>query len=241
MPESLQHHSLRESSIVRPINDNGTLFIGDSQFVQTAQLSNFSQDDKGICRVSLARQAFSSHAGTHADSPAHFESDTALPVLPEDSYSGSSLLLDVSHSLRNDLQISRSMIEDVIAQCDVGKAELIRRFLIRSNKESTYSHIPRALFPHLTKEAASFFGNRGARMVAIDTPSVDHPKEQCLSGAVHGLLYEARTAIVENVDLGRVSTGKGEVVTIFDPVRTFADARGISQMYFFPDNQDGTR
>ena len=63
---------------------------------------------------------------------------------------------------------------------------------------------------------------------------VDHPEEKCLCGAVHGLLYDARAAIVENVALGRLGTQKGEVVTMFDPARIYADARGIAQMYFFP-------
>ncbi len=234
MQESFSLNRLREASIVRRADDAGTLFVGDTPFDQSADLRNFSEGEGSACRVSLVKRSFSSHAGTHADSPAHFQTDTSLPALPEELYSGSSLVLDASKLLRSDFQITRAMLEDVLALHGKRVPDDVRSFLLRTNAENAHPAEAREMFPHLTKEAASFLVDTGARMIGIDTPSVDHPQEKCLSGAVHGLLYEARAAILENVDLSKLSTREGEVTTIFDPTRSFVDARGIAQMYFFP-------
>lgn len=240
MRESLSLHRLQEASIVRSVKDNGTLFHGDATFDQNASVRNFSEAQNSACRVSVVRQSFSSHAGTHADTPAHFKVDEKLPILPDDLYSGQGMVIDVSAGLRSDMRVTRAVLEDALAAGKIDPAGA-KAFLLRTNAENFYSGDPRQMFPHLTKDGAEFLVNAGTQMVGIDTPSVDHPEEKCLSGAVHGLLYDARTAIVENVGLRKLRTGRGEVATMFDPARSFVDARGISQMYFFPNPEDANR
>lgn len=232
MPIYFSPESLTNYSIARSHSDNGTRFQGDTPFSQKAKLVDFLQGSGGTCRVSIVSQTFSSHAGTHADNPAHFKDYPSMAVFSDDLYTGKSTVLDVSNALRSDLMITRTMLEDTFAK--IKNESDIERILLRTSPESLYARVPQSHFAHLQKSSAEFLVSKGVRMVAIDTPSVDHPEEKCLSGAVHGVLYDARAAIVENIDLSNMTTGCGELVTVFDPARQYADARGISQMYFFP-------
>lgn len=231
MFSSISFNRLPNYSIVRMPNDAGAAFPGDTPFEQESEIRNFSPE--GICRVSRVQQVFSSHAGTHADQPMHFE-DAPQHALTANQYSGKALLLDVSNRIQQDGLVTRAMIEDVIAQY-FSEAKLHgSRVLLRTNLASQYSSEVQEMFPHLAKDVAGLLSEHRVPMVAIDTPSVDHPRETCLSGAVHGALYQARTAIVENIALKGKGSKSGEVVTFFDSSRNFEDSRGISEMLFIP-------
>lgn len=228
---SFSFSRLPDYSIVRMPNDAGTVFPGDTAFEQESEMHNFSPE--GICRVSRVQRVFSSHAGTHADQPMHFE-DVPQHPFAENQYSGKALLLDVSNRIEQDGLVTRAMIEDAIAKHFSDSQVHGARILLRTNPNPPYPSESQKLFPHLATDAAGLLSQYRVPMVAIDTPSVDHPSEKCLSGAVHGALYQARTAIIENIAIKDRGSKSGEVVTFFDDSRNFQDARGISEILFVP-------
>lgn len=231
MPINFSLSRLPDYSIVRSQSDNGTTFPDDTTFSQEPELRNFST--QGVCRVSRVQQRFSSHAGTHADQPMHFE-DSPMRLFVDSQYSGNAVLLDVSGRIQKDGIVTRAMIEDTIAEHLSLSDSQGACILLRTNTAPHYSTTPQTIFPYLDQDVAGFAEANHAPMIAIDTPSVDHPSEECLSGAVHGALYRARTAIVENIAIRDRGSKAGEVITFFDKARSFEDARGISEMLFIP-------
>lgn len=253
MLESTPYHRLQEHSIVRSPQDNGTLFPGDTLFYSNAEFCNFSQEEH-TCRVSKVTQAFSSHAGTHADNPSHFHPSPDCREFSQYVYQGEAVIIDVSKRLMGQKAITRTMIEEALADIVTLRKASQRRVLIRTNEAEKYPDAPTDQFVHFSKDAARFLADERLSdsrlpwiwdlppterfgMIGIDTPSVDHPTEKDLMRGVHGIFYDARIAIVENVDLGRQKPAQGTLVTIFDPKRRFPDAKGIAEMYFFPSQQ----
>ena len=231
MSPSFSLSRLPDYSIARMPNDASAAFPDDTVFSQETEMQNFSSE--GICRVTRVEQVFSSHAGTHADQPMHFQ-DVPQHSFAANQYSGKALLLDVSNQIQQDGLVTRAMIEDVIAKYFLDSQINEARILLRTNPNPQYSSEAQKLFPHLSTDTAALLSEHRVPMIAIDTPSVDHPSEKCLSGAVHGALYQARTAIVENIAPRGRGSKSGEVVTFFDNSRNFEDAHGISEILFIP-------
>lgn len=238
-----------------PVYHPATLFPGDTPFKAEATEGNFSAD--GICHVSKVVHTFSSHAGTHADQPRHV-CDGGEPF-GESVYSGPAYVLDVSSRLQKATTVTRAMIEDELGfQIQKRKRDgregiplhhLERLLICTGNDPNPNLEYAKPRFTSLSIDAAQFLADKRNKrepqsfdnmhpvdlycMLGIDSPSVDKPDEKNLAKNVHGILFDARIAIVENLYLLGVSDA-GQVSTEFDPLRDFPDAKGIARMNFVP-------
>ncbi len=242
MHSILHHQRLTEHRIDRSPADMGTLFPGDTRSVHSVDPQQFSGE--GFCQVSTIRYILSSHAGTHADQPPHFHPKPEFQEFPDICYQGSAIVLDVSKRLREEIKITTAMIEDALGALTLHRFP--PRVLVRTLDTEDYPREPREIFPYLSEGAAETLVRVAASplnatsfpratLIGIDTPSVDHPNEKKLLEHVHGILYRARIAIVENLQLRQKMNGdQGELLTLFDPLRAAPDAKGIAAMFFFP-------
>lgn len=216
-------------NIARSPKDNGTLFLGDTRFGLEAMTQNFSDSDC-VCRVTRAVITLSSHAGTHADTPAHFLKKSEEPIEKE-LYSGASIFLNVS-SLISGVEIGESAIKSAAAPLGALAEHEAERILIRTNKLEAYPSEPQEMFPYLGRGAIEFLKKLGARVIFIDTPSVDPVDQKNLEAGSHGDLYRAGIMPVENIAPPNIESCRCDIFTVFDQAREFADAVGISAIIF---------
>ena len=122
--------------------------------------------------------AIGDHAGTHVDAPRHFDSrPEAVPIdeMPLETFFTEAVCLDLSHKpLKSDIAIE-----------DLEKAEQTAGVSIRS-KDTVLLHMdfvrrcygtPEYLtdFPGLTKESATWLGNKGIGMFGVEAVSPGRP------------------------------------------------------------------
>lgn len=219
---SIDPLKLQDYNIARSYDDRGTLFAGDTQ--TTIERKTFDYGGEEIsCRVTRAHITLSSHAGTHADRPSHFHPRPEFDEFPQESYRGPAIILNVSNALNGSVAVTAAMLREALTKMPRTHTESIQRVLVRTNPEDKYETEPRLLFPHFSPDIEGFLHEHQCKLLAIDTPSVDHPTEKHLMDAVHGVLYRQRTAVLENLNLsGRVSE-EGIIVTVFDEARSFSD------------------
>jgi len=224
---------LSECSIVRHPHENGTLFTGDTQYSEEVVTKNYS-DSENICNVSRAIRTFSSHAGTHADNPFHYNSSPSFNQYPDDQYQGAAVILDVSKYLESKYDITKKMLEDAISSLGITNKYSLTRILIRTNPEDVYHTEPVDMFPYPTPEASMYIVELGATVLGIDTPSIDHPHEKNIGESNHGLFYDNKVALLENLNLSPRESMEGEIAIFFDPTRLYPDSRGVAEIFFFP-------
>ena len=224
---------LSEFSIVRHPHDNGTLFEGDTKYTEDVITKNYS-DTANICNVSKATRTFSSHAGTHADNPYHFNSSPSFKQYPDDQYQGAAIILDVSKHMDSEYEITKKILEEAMASLNIANQDSLSHILIRTNPKETYHTEPVDMFPYPTPEACRYIIGLGATVLGIDTPSIDHPHEKNIGESNHGLFYDSEVALLENLHLSPRQSMEGEIATIFDPTRQYPDSRGIAEIFFFP-------
>lgn len=224
---------LSNCSIVRHPHDNGTLFKGDTQYTEEVITKNYS-DTKNICNVSKVERTFSSHAGTHADNPFHYNSSPSFEQYPDDQYQGAAIILDISEYMDSEYEITKEILEEAVSGLRITNQDSFSHILIRTNPSETYYTEPVDMFPYPTPEAAAYIVELGATVLGIDTPSIDHPHEKNIGESNHGLFYDGKVALLENLHLSPRQSMEGEIVTIFDPTRQYPDSRGIAGIFFFP-------
>ena len=223
---------LGDYSIMRSPLDHGAQFAGDTPTEVKGFLQNFGE--LYTCRVSEVSIKLSAHNGTHADRPSHFMTDELSPDFAVEQYNGECVLIDVSTRIGDDQMVTRSMLEAELDAHHITSGDFTRRILVRTNPGIPYPDSAPSLFPHFSRDAVELFLELGTTMIGIDSLSVDHPSESNLEGSNHGLLYSGHIAIIENIDLRRYTTATGRIFTRFDPLREMPDARGVSDIFFFP-------
>ncbi len=179
--------------ISRVINESTAVWPGDTTFSRRAVMAMSAG-----CSCDVNTFTFSAHTGTHADSPRHFLAqgvDSAASAL--DPYVGRCLVVAASDP--------RCVRPEDLVGIDIRTEE---RILFRT---------PRALrddewcddFAFLAPEAAALLAEGGARLVGLDTPSVDPMTSKTL--AAHKLLAARGVAILESLCLDHVAPGRYEL------------------------------
>lgn len=220
-------------NIARSVKDNGTLFLGDTRYGLEAFTQNYSTGDC-VCRVTKAIVTFSSHAGTHADTPSHFMKQADRP-LDRELYSGRAVFLNISGILSG-VEIGAASLKEAIKPLGELTAAHVERVLLRTNRGNSYPSEPQEIFPYLGPGAVEFLNKLGTKVVYIDTPSVDAVDEKNLDAGSHGSLYRAGIMPVENIAPPNIPSCRCEIMTVFDYARDFADAIGIPAILFKPEN-----
>lgn len=183
--------------ITRPLAPGIAVWPGDLAFATgwSARIGKGSVVNVGTLQLST-------HTGTHADAPLHFEADGyAVDEVPLLKYVGP---CHVIHHLSN----------ETITPDDVDGLDLrdTPRVLFRTSSSDAPTETWEPVFPALDPDLIAYLGARGVVLIGTDAPSVD-PVDSTQLPAHHAL---ARHGIVnlENLYLKEVPPGRYELVAL---------------------------
>jgi arylformamidase len=151
--------------------------------------------------VNVSAFTSSPHVGTHADAPLHVrEGWSGSHELSLDAFYGPAIVVDVS-SL--DKEIS---IEDLEK---IQSLPFVERLLLRTGRTIAAGAFPED-WPTLSETCVRTLLGRGLRLLGVDAPSVDARESKNLP--VHNMLFAGNAAILENLDLRRVTPTMYELI-----------------------------
>ncbi len=146
------------------------------------------------------------HSGTHMDAPFHFVPDgTTIDELPLDLFIGPALV----HAVETERYIQAADVEAI-------ELDGITRVLFKTRNSELLrrgSYDPD--FVAFSVEAAEALVAKGVKLVGLDYLSVAHAGEEQVP--VHKAFLERGVALIEGVDLSRVSPGRYELICF--PIR----------------------
>jgi len=151
--------------------------------------------------VNLSSFSTSSHNGTHADAPFHYNSrGLTMERVPLDVFVGPALVVEIA----TDQEIPAS----ALAALDL---EDRPRLLLRTAPRRDRTRFPERIAT-LSVEAVEFLAGRGVKLVGVDVPSVDVIDSKTLP--VHHALDRAGILILENLQLDGVAPGRYELIAL---------------------------
>lgn len=136
-----------------------------------------------------------SHTGTHCDAPRHFiPGGMTLDRLPLEVLVGPAFVVDMSN-IPPFKEVGVDLFEELIG--DRAVERLILRFDWSENwgEQNYYND-----HPYISEKAATWLVNRGIKLLAMDTPTPDDPRNGRGSekdSPVHKLLLENNIVLVE--------------------------------------------
>ena len=175
--------------ITQPFRNTIATWPGDTAF--HFELA-YSKEDTGS--VNIGRFTTSTHTGTHADAPYHF--DVNAPTIEQ---------MDVN------IYIGEALVVDLTDQKEIRVEHLksidfreVKRVLFKLKKEVEIDRFPESV-PILNPEIAPFLKEKGIVLLCVDIPSVD-PLDSKVLDTHHGL-YRNGIHIIENLMLQHVTPG----------------------------------
>jgi len=175
-------------------------------YVEITQLGRHGIENRETRKVILG-----THTGTHMDAPRHFIRDGKTVVdIPLDQLVGKATIIDLSHAK------SFQKIElDDVKQALGGDS--VERLIIRfdwDNQLGTNRYYTD--HPFLSKESCEWLVQNGCRLIALDTPQPDDPRNGYNStndSPNHKIFLGAGCVIVEYlVNLDRIRNSVVEIV-----------------------------
>jgi arylformamidase len=144
--------------------------------------------------VNVSSFTSSPHVGTHADAPLHVrEGWPGSHELSLDSFFGPAIVVDVS-TLSN--EISMEDLEKILS------LPFVERLLLKTGRTIATGAFPED-WPTLSESCVRTLLGRGLRLLGVDAPSVDTRESKSLP--VHHMLFDGNGAILENLDLRRIT------------------------------------
>lgn len=159
--------------------------------------------------VNVSTYTSSPHVGTHADAPLHVRD--GLPGSHElslDSYFGPAIVVDVG-TLSNEIEI-----EDLEK---IQSLPFVERLLLKTGRTIASGAFPED-WPTLSESCVRTLLGRGLRLLGVDAPSVDPRDSRNLP--VHHMLFAGNGAILENLDLRRITPSMYELMAF--PLKVMA-------------------
>src|SRR6266853_33053 len=175
----------------------------------------------------------SPHVGTHADAPIHVrEGWSGSHELSLDAFFGPAIVVDGS-SLSKE-----SGMEDLE---QIQSLPFVERLLLRTGRTIASGAFPED-WPTLSESCVRTLLGRGLRLLGVDAPSVDPRESKNLP--VHTMLFSSNAAILENLDLRRVTPTMYELMAF--PLKLMAlDAAPVRavlrQIVAYPTNKAGVK
>ena len=183
--------------ISQPMSSGMAVFPGDAAYEESW---TFRIGPK--CPVNVSRVAFSVHCGTHADAPLHYDPAGATAgAMGLDPFIGPCRVIDA----RGDGPLCEP---DLIA----GLLESAPPRILLRLADHPDPKIWPAGFRALAPETVDFLASRGAKLVGIDTPSVDPETSKELHS--HMAARRANLRILENLVLAHVAPGDYELIAL---------------------------
>jgi len=154
------------------------------------------------CPVNVSSLTLSTHSGTHADAPLHYDAagkDAAAVELTP--YIGPCIVIDARHA------------KDVVQPADIADAlpERVARVLIRTFDTFPRDHWPSS-FKAIAPKTIDSLAARGCVLIGVDAPSLD--PETSKSMDAHGRVRAAGMAILEGLVLDHVTPGSYELIAL---------------------------
>jgi arylformamidase len=153
--------------------------------------------------VNLTTLTMSAHTGTHADAYYHYEDDGEHPLaMPLDAFIGPAQVVTVSQ--REGPLYPRDFEH-------VG-LESVQRLLVHSHVSDLGDDQWPETFPYLSVELVEWLAARGARLIGLDSPSVDAFDSKELP--CHHALKRLNMVNLETVQLRGVPDGEYELIAL---------------------------
>ncbi|MEO8100881.1 MAG: arylformamidase [Betaproteobacteria bacterium] len=189
--------STRIWDISQPLRTGIPVWPGDTEY-REERTWNLAQE----CPVNVSKFTLSTHTGTHADAPLHYDS-AGLPIgdVALDAYLGPCRVIDLSGQFG---PVSPSQLMPHLTNSPP-------RILIR-----TYRVVPQtewdAGFRAIAAESVDLLAMHGALLVGTDTPSLDPQDSKVL--AAHHAVRRYGMAILEGLILDCVPAGDYELIAL---------------------------
>ena len=153
--------------------------------------------------VNLGAITMGVHNGTHADAQFHFDAaGESIEKAPLEVYLGRAMVVDLAESFSQRREKQLITIEDLQAHAEeIGKTS---RLLIKTGRWSDSAVFPKQI-PVIAAQVPSWLQKNGVKLLGLDVPSMDEIDSKSLQN--HHALAAAGIAIIESLDLSRVSPG----------------------------------
>jgi arylformamidase len=153
--------------------------------------------------VNLGAITMGVHNGTHADAQFHFDAaGESIEKAPLEVYLGGAVVVDLAESFSQRREKQLITIEDLQAHAEeIGKTS---RLLIKTGRWSDSAVFPKQI-PVIAAQVPSWLQKNGVKLLGLDVPSMDEIESKSLQN--HHALAAAGIAIIESLDLSRVSPG----------------------------------
>jgi arylformamidase len=187
---------MRIYDVSLPITSNLPIWPGDPKII----IDRFSKIEAGA-DANVTQISMCVHVGTHVDAPFHFFEGDALTVdrLPLNMLTGRAYVLQLGNEVD-------SISADILQQAQIPPRT--RRLLFKTRNSALWSN-PEAEFKKdfvaIRADGAQFLVDHGIRLVGVDYLSVA-PFSAPIP--THRILLQAGIAVVEGLDLSKVSAGR---------------------------------
>ncbi len=132
------------------------------------------------------------HASTHVDAPSHFiKNGKTVDTIELEKFTGYAVTVDV----KNRHIITRKDLENALQSVEFKRGYGVFLYTSWAEKYESEDYISKC--PGIDKEAAEYLRDIGAKIVGIDSPSID-PAESTTFDA-HKVLLSADIPIIENL------------------------------------------
>lgn len=191
----LAEHGLKDIS--QPLSSRLPPWPGDTRFAAET-LWSIGPD----CPVTVSRIVCSTHAGTHADAPLHYDpAGAAIDAVDLEPFLGPARVVDLRGK---GPVVTPSLLGPALATP-------IARVLFR-----TYDRFPHAAwterFTTVSPEAIGILAGRGVRLIGIDSPSIDPQDAKTLHA--HQAARATGMRILEGLVLDDVEEGDYELIAL---------------------------
>ncbi len=192
-----------------PIHEGMTTFpVHWHPIVEVTQLGRHGVEGRESRKLLLG-----THTGTHIDAPRHFIADGAtIDQLPLDIFVGPALLVDFSYaSPLQEMQVAD--FEQQIGELRPERVVLRFDWSDRWGQLDYYSEQP-----YISEDAAHWLVARGVRLLAMDTPQADSPRNgrgAAKDSPVHKILLGAGVIKLEYLtNLRNVTSREFELIAL---------------------------
>jgi arylformamidase len=154
------------------------------------------------CPVNVSKLSLSTHSGTHADAPLHYD-DAGKPIADIDPeiYLGKCHVFDVRHA--------KSLVQP--EHFDIGRAHGCERVLFR-----TFDTFPHdkwvSEYTAISPETIRLLSKHNIRLIGMDGPSLDPETSKTLDA--HHAVRQAGMAILEGLVLDEIAAGDYELIAL---------------------------